>query len=91
MFLLWKLTVVFNFVLNAEVTPKVDQWKKNVLVAYTILVCFVALVQCFTGSDVLRWRSFYASQDHAWKAHYREVFDRGIREALCCLGRFKYL
>ncbi|RVW58950.1 Retrovirus-related Pol polyprotein from transposon RE1 [Vitis vinifera] len=38
-----------------------------------------------------RWRSFYATQDNAWKAHYREVFDRGIREALCCLGRFKYL
>ncbi|CAN6228629.1 unnamed protein product [Urochloa humidicola] len=27
----------------------------------------------------------------AWKAHYREVFDHGIREALCCLGRAKYL
>ncbi|WJZ87987.1 hypothetical protein VitviT2T_007327 [Vitis vinifera] len=71
--------------------PKGYQWKKHIVVAYMILVCFVALVQCFTGSDVLRWRSFYATQDNAWKAHYREVFDRGIREALCCLGRFKYL
>ncbi|KAF6174124.1 hypothetical protein GIB67_029167 [Kingdonia uniflora] len=42
-------------------------------------------------SDVLRWRSFYATHDNAWKAHYSEVFDHGIREALCCLGRVKYL
>ncbi|XP_072965575.1 uncharacterized protein [Typha angustifolia] len=46
---------------------------------------------CFSGSDVLRWRSFYASRDAAWKAHYREVFDHGIREVLCCMGRTKYL
>ena len=91
MFLLWRLIVVFNSVLNAGTVPKGYLWKKHIVVAYMILVCFVALVQCFTGSDVLRWRSFYATQDNAWKAHYREVFDRGIREALCCLGRFKYL
>lgn len=48
------------------------------------------IVQCATGSDVLRWRSFYASHDIAWRAHYREVFDHGIREVLCCLGRVKY-
>ncbi|URE04553.1 hypothetical protein MUK42_18956 [Musa troglodytarum] len=47
--------------------------------------------RCSTGSDVLRWRSFYATHDTAWKAHYREVFDHGIREVLCCLGRVKYL
>lgn len=70
---------------------KGDLWKKHVVVVYLILVSFVALGQCFTGSDVLGWRSFYATQDNAWKAHYREVFDHGIREALCCLGRFKYL
>ncbi|KAK1319527.1 Disease resistance protein [Acorus calamus] len=45
----------------------------------------------FTGSDILRWRSFYATHDTAWKAHYREIFDHGIREALCCMGRVKYL
>jgi hypothetical protein len=56
-----------------------------------IIVCFVALAQCFTGSDVLRWRSFYQSHDNAWKSHYREVFDNGLRETLCCLGRVKYL
>ncbi|KAG8054329.1 hypothetical protein GUJ93_ZPchr0001g31284 [Zizania palustris] len=48
------------------------------------------IVQCTAGSDVLRWRSFYASHDIAWRAHYREVFDHGIREVLCCLGRVKY-
>ncbi|BBG93528.1 lipase class 3 family protein, partial [Prunus dulcis] len=47
--------------------------------------------RCFTGTDILKWRSFYATQDDAWKAHYREVFDHGIREALCCMGRVKYL
>ncbi|XP_058774543.1 uncharacterized protein LOC131648831 isoform X2 [Vicia villosa] len=56
-----------------------------------VLVCLVALAQCFTGSDVLRWRSFYESHDNAWKSHYREVFDNGLRETLCCLGRVKYL
>ncbi|XP_038884280.1 diacylglycerol lipase-beta isoform X3 [Benincasa hispida] len=66
-------------------------WKRKLLVLFTTLVCFVALVQCFTGMDVLRWRSFYSTQDHAWKAHYSEIFDHGIREALCCLGRSKYL
>ncbi|XP_057959730.1 uncharacterized protein LOC131152103 [Malania oleifera] len=68
-----------------------EWWKQKILVAFLIMVCFVALVQCFTGSDVLKWRSFYATQDSAWKSHYREVFDHGIREALCCLGRAKYL
>lgn len=66
-------------------------WKRKLPVLFTILVCFVTLVQFFTGMDVLRWRSFYSTQDHAWKAHYSEIFDHGIREALCCLGRSKYL
>lgn len=61
------------------------------LVVYIIMVCFVTLVQCFSGTDVLRWRSFYTNENKAWKRHYREVFDHGIREALCCLGRVKYL
>ncbi|KAK4266539.1 hypothetical protein QN277_027439 [Acacia crassicarpa] len=56
-----------------------------------IMICFVALVQCFSGSDVLKWRSFYETHDNAWKHHYREVFDHGLRETLCCLGRFRYM
>ncbi|GFY92857.1 lipase class 3 family protein [Actinidia rufa] len=67
------------------------KWQQNILVLFIVIVFFVAIVQCFTGSDVLRWRSFYATEDNAWKTHYREVFDHGIREVLCCLGRFKYL
>lgn len=43
------------------------------------------------GSDVLRWRSFYATQDDVWKAHYHEVFDYTIREVMCCFGRVEYL
>ncbi|XP_040379409.1 uncharacterized protein LOC102717245 isoform X2 [Oryza brachyantha] len=69
-----------------------DQVSRRALVAlFLILSWVVVIVQCFTGSDILRWRSFYATHDMAWKAHYREVFDHGIREALCCLGRAKYL
>ncbi|XP_048500532.1 uncharacterized protein LOC104893624 isoform X4 [Beta vulgaris subsp. vulgaris] len=66
-------------------------WKRLLLVVFLLMVCFVAMLQCFASSDVLRWRSFYDMQDSAWKAHYQEVFDHGIREALCCLGRVKYL
>ncbi|KAI8537711.1 hypothetical protein RHMOL_Rhmol09G0045900 [Rhododendron molle] len=66
-------------------------WQQNILVLLIIVVIFVATTQCFTGYDVLRWRSFYAREDNAWKTHYMEVFDHGIREAMCCLGRSKYL
>ncbi|XP_058093977.1 uncharacterized protein LOC131240008 isoform X2 [Magnolia sinica] len=66
-------------------------WKYSLLIFFLILAWLLVITQCFTGSDVLRWRSFYATHDHAWKAHYREVFDYGIREVLCCLGRAKYL
>ncbi|XP_050374330.1 uncharacterized protein LOC126791877 isoform X2 [Argentina anserina] len=65
-------------------------WKQQLLIFFLITVCLAALLQCFTGFDVLKWRSFYATQDDAWKAHYREIFDNGIREALCCMGRVKY-
>ncbi|XP_050235697.1 uncharacterized protein LOC126685774 isoform X2 [Mercurialis annua] len=68
-----------------------NEWKRTVLILYVIICCSVPLAQCFLGSDVLRWRSFYATQDDVWKAHYHEVFDYGIREALCCLGRMEYL
>lgn len=66
-------------------------WENHTLAFYVIMVCFLAILHCIAGSDVLRWRSFYATHDNAWRAHYQEVFDRGIREALCCLGRVKYL
>ncbi|XP_061360195.1 uncharacterized protein LOC133304209 isoform X2 [Gastrolobium bilobum] len=68
-----------------------DWGKHKLLSLFVIIVCFVAIVQCFAGSDVLNWRSFYQTHDNAWKSHYREMFDNGIRETLCCLGRVKYL
>ncbi|KAG7653214.1 Fungal lipase-like domain [Arabidopsis suecica] len=72
-------------------SPDTRGWKQTLQVTFLITVCFVALAQCFTGSDILQWRSFYATQDDAWKAHYQEVFDHGIREVLCCLGRREYM
>lgn len=68
-----------------------DQGKLKILILYIFLACVVPLVHCAVGSDVLSWRSFYATQDNAWRIHYEEVFDHGIREALCCLGRVRYL
>lgn len=71
--------------------PNHNALERKLLVAFLVLVWFVVIIQCIAGSDVLRWRSFYATHDNAWKAHYHEVFDHGIREVLCCLGRVKYL
>ncbi|CAL5413990.1 unnamed protein product [Camellia sinensis] len=67
------------------------KWQQDILVLFIIMMFYVGMVQCFTGSDILRWRSFYATEDNAWKTHYSEIFDHGIREALCCMGRVKYL
>ncbi|KAL6616546.1 hypothetical protein ACP70R_038816 [Stipagrostis hirtigluma subsp. patula] len=60
--------------------------KRILLIVFIVSMWVATIVQCATGSDVLRWRSFYASHDIAWRAHYRQVFDHGIREVLCCLG-----
>ncbi|XP_034903371.1 uncharacterized protein [Populus alba] len=68
-----------------------DKWKTKLLISFVIAVCTIPLIHIFVGPAVLRWRSFYQTQDDAWKAHYQEVFDHGIREALCCLGRVKYM
>jgi hypothetical protein len=76
------------------ILPGYDQdnsdWKHIMLMSFLVVMWVGTIVQCATGSDVLRWRSFYATHDIAWRAHYREVFDHGIREVLCCLGRVKY-
>lgn len=68
-----------------------SDWKHILLIIFLVVMWVGTVVQCVTGFDVLRWRSFYASHDIAWRAHFREVFDHGIREVLCCLGRVKYL
>ncbi|GJM92180.1 hypothetical protein PR202_ga08619 [Eleusine coracana subsp. coracana] len=65
-------------------------WNCTLLIVFLVSMWVATIIQCATGSDVLRWRSFYASHDIAWRAHYQEVFDHGIREVLCCLGRAKY-
>ncbi|KAH8489452.1 hypothetical protein H0E87_024901 [Populus deltoides] len=68
-----------------------NKWKTKLLISFVITVCTIPLIHIFVGPAVLRWRSFYQTQDDVWKAHYQEVFDHGIREALCCLGRVKYM
>ncbi|KAK3162737.1 hypothetical protein QOZ80_1BG0093140 [Eleusine coracana subsp. coracana] len=65
-------------------------WKRTLLIVFLVSMWVATIIHCATGSDVLRWRSFYASHVIAWRAHYQEVFDHGIREVLCCLGRAKY-
>lgn len=87
---LFELTGFSNDVF-AGLIPFGTKWQRNIVVLFMIMVCFVVAVQCLAGSDVLRWRSFYTTEDYAWKAHYHEVFDHSLREALCCMGRAKYL
>jgi hypothetical protein len=65
-------------------------WNRILLIFFFVSTWVATIVQCAIGYDVLRWRSFYASHDNAWRAHYQEVFDRGIHEVSCCLGRTKY-
>ncbi|KAJ7517256.1 hypothetical protein O6H91_21G016100 [Diphasiastrum complanatum] len=64
---------------------------RNVLITLPVAAWALAFAQCYVGSDVLSWRSLYEMHNEAWKAHYREIFDHGIREFLCCIGRSKYL
>jgi hypothetical protein len=66
-------------------------WLQTFLACLPVAAWVVAFAQCCAGSDVMAWRSLYRNQDEAWRAHYREMFDYGIREAMCCLGRRRYL
>ncbi|KAG0625088.1 hypothetical protein M758_2G026800 [Ceratodon purpureus] len=61
------------------------------LMAAPVLAWAIASAQCCVGSDVIAWRALYHDHDEAWRAHYREMFDYGIREVMCCLGRRRYL
>ena len=56
------------------------------IVAIKVINTARRVVQCFTRSNVLKWRSFYATHNDAWKAHYQKVFDYGIHAASCCQG-----
>lgn len=64
---------------------------RTVLMVLAVAGWAVLGVQCCAGSNVMAWRSLYKTYDEAWRAHYREMFDYGIREALCCLGRSRNL
>lgn len=95
-----QLTNIFCFRHQTESTDELyhagilsngSKWQRTMLILFMVIISYVGPVQCFAGADVLRWRSFYATEDNAWRAHYREVFDHGIREALCCVRRVKYL
>ncbi|KAG9152242.1 hypothetical protein Leryth_025991, partial [Lithospermum erythrorhizon] len=59
--------------------------QRNVLFLFILIVVYVPFVQCIGGPHVLRWRSFYKNDEKLWKAHYQEVFDHGIREALATM------
>lgn len=63
---------------------------QTLLIILPIASVMVVIVQWCTGSDVMAWRSLYTTCEDAWRAHYREMFDYCIREALCCLGRSRY-
>ena len=66
------------------------KWLQTLLIILPIASVMVVIVQWCTGSDVMAWRSLYKTCEDAWRAHYREMFDYCIREALCCLGRSRY-
>jgi hypothetical protein len=46
------------------------------LIAFLVSMWVATIVQCATCSDVLRWRSLYASYDITWRVHYLEVLEK---------------
>ncbi|KAL2613069.1 hypothetical protein R1flu_024761 [Riccia fluitans] len=68
-----------------------ERWLLLLMVALPTLGGIIVTAQCCVGSDVLAWRLLYGEHYGAWRAHYRQMFDYGIREVLCCLGRRQYL
>ncbi|KAG6544343.1 hypothetical protein Mapa_014177 [Marchantia paleacea] len=68
-----------------------QRWLVALMVALPTLGSIIVVAQCCVGSDVLAWRLLYGAHYGAWRAHYRQMFDYGIREVLCCLGRRRYM
>ncbi|MCO5583523.1 hypothetical protein L7F22_037434 [Adiantum nelumboides] len=66
-------------------------WHRGFFLALALAAWLLTITQCCLGTDILAWSSLYARHDDAWRAYYHEMFDYGIREALCCLGRAKYI
>ena len=85
-------TVLKNRVLIGIADDKCpEKWHHEVFLSLTLGSWLLTLTQCCMGSDILAWRSLYARHHEAWRAYYHEMFDYGIREALCCLGRVRYM
>ncbi|CAK9277152.1 unnamed protein product [Sphagnum jensenii] len=76
---------------NIHHNGQTGHWQKTVLVILNVFSWAATVVQCCVGSNMMAWHSLYDIHDEAWRAHYREVFNHGIREALCCLGKSRYL
>ncbi|OAE30425.1 hypothetical protein AXG93_3483s1170 [Marchantia polymorpha subsp. ruderalis] len=68
-----------------------QRWLVALMVGLPTLGSIIVFAQCCVGSDVLAWRLLYGAHYGAWRAHYRQMFDYGIREVLCCLGRRRYM
>ncbi|CAK9880988.1 unnamed protein product [Sphagnum jensenii] len=76
---------------NIHHNGQTGHWQKTVLVILNVFSWAATVVQCCVGSNMMAWHSLYDMHDEAWRAHYREVFNHGIRETLCCLGKSRYL
>ncbi|KAH7441341.1 hypothetical protein KP509_03G034200 [Ceratopteris richardii] len=66
-------------------------WHRSFFLALSLAAWLLTITQCCVGSEIFAWSSLYARQNNAWRAYYHEMFDYGIREALCCLGRAHYI
>ncbi|KAJ8767581.1 hypothetical protein K2173_017925 [Erythroxylum novogranatense] len=75
----------------SEISLNDTQLKRRLLVLLSFLASCLPLLQCFAGSDIMKWKYYFVKNDDFWRAHYLEVFDHGIREVMCCLGRARYL
>ncbi|KAG0572163.1 hypothetical protein KC19_VG073500 [Ceratodon purpureus] len=67
-----------------------DNRFQALLIILPVTSLVVVILGLFTGSEVFSWHLLYTRRI-AWKAHYTEAFRCFIREALCCLGRYRYL
>lgn len=68
-----------------------EKWLMALMLTLPTVGGIIVFAQCCVGSDVLAWRLLYGAHYEAWRAHYRQMFDYGIREVLCCLGRRRYM
>ncbi|KAG0595205.1 hypothetical protein M758_UG149000 [Ceratodon purpureus] len=67
-----------------------DNHTQALLIILPVTSLVVVILGLITGSEVFSWHLLY-TRGIAWKAHYTEAFRCFIREALCCMGRYRYL